>query len=75
MRRTVHVFCLMCVLAHASVSHAQTASANPNHTLVVKSDGSVWAGGNGNEQLGDGTTTRRDLPRQIPGVSRLGLVP
>jgi alpha-tubulin suppressor-like RCC1 family protein len=72
MMRRLHLtaLILVCVLAHALAAVAQTASANPNHTLVVKPDGTVWAwGGNGNGQLGDGSTTRRDLPKQVPGLS------
>ena len=41
-------------------------SAGQNHTMYLKSDGSVWATGhNGSGQLGDGTTTNRSNPVQV----------
>ena len=46
------------VLGAASSVRAATAAAGSQHTVVVKSDGTVWAwGANGYWQLGDGTTT------------------
>jgi alpha-tubulin suppressor-like RCC1 family protein len=40
------------------------------HTVVVKPDGTVWTwGGNGNGQLGDGTTTNRSVPAQVPNIN------
>jgi alpha-tubulin suppressor-like RCC1 family protein len=51
-------------------AEAQTISSNVGHTLVAKPDGTVWAWGtNSSGQLGDGTTTRRDLPKQVPGLT------
>jgi alpha-tubulin suppressor-like RCC1 family protein len=48
---------------------AATASAGSQHTVVVKSDGTVWSwGGNGNGQLGDGSTATRKVPTQVPGL-------
>ncbi len=45
-------------------------SAGPNHTLVLKSDGTVWAWGKNNlGQLGDGTTALRTAPVQVEGLS------
>src|SRR5262245_8840376 len=41
-----------------------------HHTLVLRSNGAVWAfGGNAYGQLGDGTTTNRLTPVQVAGLS------
>ena len=43
-----------------------------NHTVAVKSDGTVWAWGNNEKgQLGDGTTTNRNVPTQIEGLEEV----
>ncbi|GIO15225.1 hypothetical protein J19TS2_47800 [Cohnella xylanilytica] len=40
------------------------------HTLAVKEDGTVWAWGlNSSGELGDGTTTQRETPIQVPGLT------
>ena len=40
------------------------------HYLALTSDGRVWTwGDNATGQLGDGTTTARDIPAPIPGLS------
>ncbi len=45
-------------------------AAGGNHSLALKSNGTVWAWGyNGYGQLGDGTTTRRLEPVQITGLT------
>ncbi|REF00287.1 hypothetical protein [Thermomonospora umbrina] len=45
-------------------------SAGEYHSLAVKPDGTVWAWGKNNAgQLGDGTTTNRNTPVQVPGLS------
>ena len=44
----------------------QIISAGNNHSLSVKSDGTLWAWGRNNYgQLGDGTTTDRHSPVQF----------
>jgi len=45
-------------------------SQNAGHSLAVAADGSVWAWGrNYYGQLGDGTTTDRLTPVQVPGLA------
>ena len=43
--------------------------AGRTYSLAVKSDGTLWIwGGNSRGQLGDGTTTKRNTPGQLPGL-------
>lgn len=61
---------LACAISSVSIAHAQTLNANSGHTLVVKPDGSAWAWGtNGNGELGDNSTTRRDVPTPVSGLT------
>jgi alpha-tubulin suppressor-like RCC1 family protein len=49
---------------------AATAAGGSSHSVVVKSDATVWAWGqNSSGQLGDGTTTARRTPVQVPGLT------
>ncbi|WP_367379023.1 InlB B-repeat-containing protein [Bifidobacterium sp. A11] len=46
---------------------ASQISAGANHALAISQDGAAWAWGyNDHGQLGDGTTTSRPSPRQVP---------
>jgi alpha-tubulin suppressor-like RCC1 family protein len=54
------------------ISNVVYVAAGGFHTLAVKSDGTVWGwGDNGNSQLGDGTTTTRLTPEQVPGLANM----
>lgn len=45
-------------------------AAGSNHTLALKSDGTVWAwGNNARGQVGNGSTTTQATPTQVPGLS------
>jgi alpha-tubulin suppressor-like RCC1 family protein len=45
-------------------------SQGVDHSLALKSDGSVWSwGNNGHGELGDGTTIDRSLPVRVVGLS------
>jgi hypothetical protein len=45
-------------------------AAGTSHSLVLTSDGRVWAfGDNGRGELGNDTTTNSDVPVQVPGVA------
>ena len=48
-------------------------SAGESYTLILKSDGTVWAWGhNGSGILGDGTDTNRNTPVQVVGKDGIG---
>ncbi len=45
-------------------------AARDHHNLAIESDGAVWAWGwNINGQLGDNTTTDRNIPVQVLGLT------
>ena len=48
------------------VSLQKTGSVEYAHTVAVKADGSLWAWGNNRYgQIGDGTTTQRNVPTRV----------
>src|SRR3974390_2916330 len=57
------------LLLHTASSGAQPViriAAGVNHSLFLKSDGSLWAmGDNRFGELGDGTTNGNNLPKEI----------
>lgn len=54
----------------AGLANITAVAAASGHTLALKSDGTVWAWGfNDRGQLGDGTTTTRQAPAQVPGLT------
>lgn len=53
-------------LTHTSNARWQTVSAGATHTLSVRTDGSLWAWGNGADgRLGLNSTTQQTLPSKI----------
>ncbi|MDC0711776.1 RCC1 repeat-containing protein [Stigmatella sp. ncwal1] len=53
-----------------TLSGIVAVAAGTNYSLALASNGTVYAWGqNYYGQLGDGTTTNRNLPSQVPGVS------
>jgi alpha-tubulin suppressor-like RCC1 family protein len=45
-------------------------AAGDSHTVLLKSDGTVWTCGyNANGQVGDGTTANRNTPTQVQGLT------
>ena len=56
----------------SGISNAVQVVVGDSHSLSLKSDGAVWAWGKNNfGQLGDGTTTLRPNPFQVPGVTKV----
>lgn len=48
----------------------RTVTCGAHHTLIIKTDGSIWAMGLNNfGQLGDGTTIDRSTPVKVAGIS------
>jgi uncharacterized protein (TIGR03437 family) len=61
------VLSLAAARADAAVA---SIAAGTTHSLALKSDGTVWAwGDNGAGELGDGTTTQRNAPVQVSGLT------
>ena len=58
------------VLGITPANPAVSIDAGSSHTCVILADGTVqcW-GANGNAQLGDGTTTQRNIPTTVSGIS------
>ncbi|HEX2911096.1 MAG TPA: hypothetical protein VH186_09835 [Chloroflexia bacterium] len=51
---------------------AVAGGVNGEHVLALRNDGTVWAwGGNSYGELGDGTTTNRNTPVQVTGLSQV----
>ncbi|MCP9495358.1 MAG: choice-of-anchor D domain-containing protein [Pyrinomonadaceae bacterium MAG19_C2-C3] len=54
----------------SGLSDVAAFAGNEQHTLALRTDGTVWAWGeNSIGQLGDGTTTYRPTPVQVSGLS------
>lgn len=60
-------FLITLTLNHSAHSQClQSISAGTSHSIAIKSDGTLWAWGfNASGQLGDGTTTQRQIPVQV----------
>jgi alpha-tubulin suppressor-like RCC1 family protein len=69
MRKHILSFFLLLIVFPAPVPAQETipqVAAGGNHTVALKSDGTLWAwGDNWAGQLGEGTTTDRHFPVQI----------
>lgn len=57
---------LVTAIVPASNNEMRQLATGASHSLAIKQDGSLWAWGyNGYGQLGDGTTTGRNVPGQV----------
>lgn len=53
-----------------AIAKASTIAAGERHTIILHSDGTVWAWGNNRfGQLGDGTNINRNNPVQVTGLT------
>ena len=59
---------------HTLMDDAISISSGNYHTLIVRSDGTVWATGTNFGRLGDGTETSRTIPVQVVGLSNIKFV-
>ncbi|MBG9944541.1 regulator [Brevibacillus formosus] len=52
-----------------------SSTAGNQHSLILKSDGTVWAWGvNNYGQLGDGTTVQKNVPVQVKGITNISRI-
>ena len=67
MIRHCYLLIFACTISSFAQSQCwQSVSAGRDHTIALKPDGTLWAWGfNGSGQLGDGTTTNKDIPTQV----------
>jgi alpha-tubulin suppressor-like RCC1 family protein len=67
--KTLKTFALLFFITLSQNSFSQCwkeIAAGVNHTLAIKTDGTLWAWGlNDKGQLGDGTTVNKNVPTQI----------
>ena len=55
-----------------TLSGIKSVTANDDHSLALKSDGTVWSWGkNDTGQLGDGTATLRNAPVAVKGLTEI----
>lgn len=65
MKKTITLFFIFLSLQNYAQCW-QTVSSGSDHTLALKTDGTLWAwGDNSSGELGDGTTVDKNLPVQI----------
>jgi alpha-tubulin suppressor-like RCC1 family protein/Leucine-rich repeat (LRR) protein len=68
--RKILLFLLVLLNIQINAQCWKTIAAGYDHTVAVKTDGTLWAWGNNNVgQLGDGTTTYRNVPTNIGTTS------
>ncbi|MBI2472804.1 MAG: IPT/TIG domain-containing protein [Planctomycetes bacterium] len=59
----------------SGISGVIAISGRRDHSLALKSDGTVWVWGwNEDGQLGDGTTTNRSTPVQVSSISSIAAI-
>jgi alpha-tubulin suppressor-like RCC1 family protein len=59
----------------SGLSNVTVIAAGQNHSLAVKTDGTVWAWGfNGNGQLGDNSTVQKSAPVQVQALGAITLI-
>lgn len=63
------------MLIASNILAVASGSANGNHSLLLRADGTVWACGlNQYGQLGNGTTNNSPVPAQVKGPNGVGVL-
>ena len=58
-----------------TTARGSTIDGGVDHSIAVKTDGTVWTwGGNGAGQLGNGTTAKNTTPTQVSGLTAIDAV-
>ncbi len=74
-KNSILLFAGITMLSHAFAQTIIKVAGGANHTVILKSDGTVWTFGRNNfGQLGNNTTTNSSVPVQVHGPDNIGFL-